>query len=375
MSHCNTVLNGIMNFLPRHEFDNLAKRHSQGRESNAKGRWTQFMSLSSAQSAGWGSLRDITDTLKTQGKRLYHLGMKPISRATLARINEKQPAALYEKVFGTVLKRCQAIAPKHGFGFKGKLYLLDASTVRLCLARFPWAEFRQKKGAVKLHIDLDADGGIPAFLDLTNGKEHELIKAKERDFDKGTFLCFDRGYCDYQWWNKLDTSGAYFVTRLKRNADVERLRKRAGRKSAGISEDVTIRLKDVKNPLRLIEYTNPEDGHLYHFVTNAHHIKAQEIGDIYKKRRQIELFFKWIKQHLNVKTFLGTSLNAVLTQVWIALIIYLLLSYVKFLAKLDISLYRILRRIQANLFDRRDLFALFKPPKTQLPVYKQLFLF
>jgi hypothetical protein len=135
----------MTDFLPRHEFDNLARRHSPGRPSNAKGRWTQFMSLFSAQITGWDSLRDITDTLKTQGKRLYHLGMRPVSRATLARMNEKQPATLYAKVFGTLLKKCQGIAPRHGFHFQGKLYLLDASTVRLCLARFPWAEFRQKK--------------------------------------------------------------------------------------------------------------------------------------------------------------------------------------------------------------------------------------
>jgi len=163
----------------------------------------------SAQVTGWSSLRDITDSLKTQGKRLYHLGMTPISRAKLARINQKQPAALYEKVFETLLQKCQAIAPKHGFQFKGKLYLPGASIIQLCLARFPWAGFRQKKGAIKLHIGLDAGGCIPAFFDLTNAKEHELIKARQQNFDKGTFLCSDRGYCDYEWWNKLDISVAY----------------------------------------------------------------------------------------------------------------------------------------------------------------------
>jgi len=247
--------------------------------------------------------------------------------------------------------------------------------IDLCLAVFPWAEFRQKKGAVKLHIGLDTDGCIPAFLDLTNGKEHEIAKARERDYQKGAFLCFDRGFCDYAWWNKLDISGTYFVTRLKSNADVEHLRKRAGRKSAGVTDDETIRLNGVKNPLRLVEYTNPEDGHTYRFVTNAHHIKAKEITDIYKKRWEIENFFKWIKQHLKVKTFLGTSRNAVLTQVWIALIVYLLLSYLKFLAKVGIPIYRMLRRIQASLFLNVNLLALFKPPGKQPIVSKQLSLF
>jgi len=333
------------------------------------------MSLFTAQLAGWSSLRDITDTLKTQGKRLYHLGMAPPSRATLSRMNRDQPAALYENLFDIMLSKCQAQAPKHEFSFKGKLYLLDATVVDLCLAIFPWAEFRQKKGAVKLHIGLDADGCIPAFLDLTNGKEHEIAKARERDYQKGDFLCFDRGYYDHAWWNKLDISGTYFVTRLKSNADAEYLRKRAGRKSAGVTDDETIRLKGVKNPLRLVEYTNPEDGHTYRFVTNAHHIKAKEITDIYKKRWEIENFFKWIKQHLKVKTFLGTSRNAVLTQVWIALIVYLLLSYLKFLAKVGIPAYRMLRRIQASLFLNVNLFALFKPPDQQAIVSKQLLLF
>jgi hypothetical protein len=375
MAHYNTVLNQMANFLPRHEFESLARRHTLRQRAGQASRWTQFMSLSAAQLAGWGSLRDITDTLKTQGKRLYHLGMTTISRSTLSRMNQHQPATLYEKMFGAMLQKCQEKAPQHGFSFKSKLYLMDATVIDLCLASFPWATFRQKKGGVKLHIGLDADGCIPAFLDLTDAKEHDIVKARERSYAKGDFLCFDRGYCDYEWWNKLDISGTYFVTRLKKNAGVELLRQRVGRKSAGVSDDVTIRLNGVKNPLRLVEYTNPEDGHVYHFVTNAHHIKAKEIADIYKKRWTIENFFKWIKQHLKIKTFLGTSRNAVLTQVWITLIVYLLLSYLKFLAKIGIPTYRMLRRIQASLFLNVDLFALFKPPDAQPIVSKQLLLF
>ena len=209
---------------------------------------------------------------------------------------------------------------------------------------------------------------------MTKAKAHELKWAKTLNLPKGTFACFDRGFTDYGWYNDLTENGIFFVTRLKSNAQVEYLRHRAGRKSSGISNDQSIRLKGIKKPLRLVCYTDPETGIDYRFVSNAHHLKAKEIAEIYRERWQIELFFKWIKQNLRIKTFLGTSVNAVLTQIWIALCVYLLVAFLNFKAKLGCSLQQILRLLQLNLFARRDLIGLFKPPPRQHAVSPQLLL-
>ncbi len=374
MAYNDTVLKQLIALLPRYEFDALAKVHHAGQKFRSYNRWSQFLAMLIGQLSGRKSLRDITDNLKAQGTRLYHLGMKKTSKATLARVNAEQPAVLYQTLFSRLLSRCQLAAPKHKFSFQGKLYLLDATVINLCLSVFPWAEFRQKKGAIKLHMGLDADGYIPAFMDMTSGKVHEINWARTLKLPKGSFVCFDRGFTDYAWYNDLTTNTIYFVTRLKSNADVEYLLKRAGRKSPGVTNDQAIRLKGVKAPLRLVAYTDEETGVDYRFVTNAHHLKAKEIADIYKERWQIELFFKWIKQNLKIKTFLGTSSNAVLTQVWIALCVYLLVAYLNFKAKLGSSMQQILRVLQLNLFARRNLIEMFKPPATQRLVSPQILL-
>lgn len=333
------------------------------------------MAMLIGQLSGRKSLRDITDNLKAQQNRLYHLGMKPTSRATLARVNEKQPASLYKAVFLDLLKKCQPVTPGHKFSFKNKLYLLDTTTIDLCLSVFPWAKFRKRKGAIKLHMGIDADGYLPTFMDMTDGKVHEINWAKEiLKLPKGSFAVFDRGFTDYTWYSSLMTDGIFFVTRLKSNADVEYLLKRAGRKSPGVTNDQQIKLKGIKDPLRLVAYTDLETGKEYRFVTNAHHLKAAEVAAIYKERWQIEQFFKWIKQNLKIKTFLGTSRNAVLTQVWVALCVYLLVAYLNFKAKLGASMQQILRVLQLNLFERRALTDLFRPPGKQQLVSPQLLL-
>lgn len=362
MAYSDTVLKQLIALLPRYEFDALAQAHHSGQKFRSFNRWSQFIAMLIGQLSGRKSLRDITDNLKAQGNRLYHLGVKRTTKATLARVNAEQPASLYQILFARLLNRCQLVAPKHRFSFKGKLYLFDATVINLCLAAFPWAEFRQKKGAIKLHVGLDADGHLPVFMDMTRGKEHEISWARALKLPKGSFVCIDRGFTDYRWYSDLTTNAVFFVSRLKSNADVQYLLKRAGRKSLGVTNDQNIRLKGVEQPLRLVAYTDPETGIEYRFITNAHHIKAQEIAEIYKERWQIELFFKWIKQNLKIKTFLGTTSNAVLPQIWIALCAYLMLAYLKFKAKLGGSMQQILRLLQLNLFAKRDLIELFKPP-------------
>ena len=375
MADSSTVLSQLLVHIDRHEFDQMATRHHQGQKFRSYNRWSQFLAMLMGQLSGRKSLRDITGNLKAQSKRLYHLGMKPTATATLARVNAQQPASLYQEIFSKLLHQCQAAAPKHRFSFKAKLYLLDTTIIQLCLAAFPWAEFRQKKGGIKLHAGLDTGGYLPAFMDMSKAKVHELKWAKTLNLPKGSFACFDRGFTDYGWYNDLSENGIFFVTRLKSNAEVEYLLKRAGRKSPGISNDQNIRLKGIKEPLRLVCYTDPETGIKYRFVSSTHHLKAQEIAEIYRERWQIELFFKWIKQNLRIKTFLGTSANAVLSQIWIALCVSLLVAFLNFKAKLGCSLQQMLRLLQLNLFAKRDLMEIFKPPKLQHTVSPQLLLY
>jgi hypothetical protein len=368
MAHSNTVLNQITALFSRHDFEILATKHHKGQKFRSFNRWSQFLAMTVAQLSGRKSLRDLVTNISAQGQRIYHLGMRRTSRATLARVNENQPHELYKELFFSLLKRCQHSAPQNRFKFKGKLYLLDATTIDLCLAIFPWATFRKAKGAIKLHFGLDADGYLPAFMDMTTGKVHESSWAKALALPTGSTVVFDRGYNDYNWYQSLTDRKITFVTRLKRDADRQDLNKRRGRKAKWIVGDQRIRLKGMASDLRMVEYVDPLTGKFYRFITNSFELKATVITELYKERWKIELFFKWIKQNLKVKTFLGTSPNAVLTQLWIALCVYLLLSFLKFKAKLGISLTAILRLLQLNLFERRHLIDLLKPPDRYQPI-------
>lgn len=366
MAHCSTVLSQIVRFFPRHEFQALAEKHHVGQKFRSFSRWTQFVAMLTAQLSRRSSLRDLLDNFDVQSSKFYHLGIKAFSRATLARCNEKQPHTLYEELFKRLLGRCQSMAPRNkAFKLDGKIYLLDASLVELTLSLFPWAKYQKKKGAAKLHIGLDADGYLPAFVDFTRGNEHEINRARELELTRGSYVVFDRGYTDYSWYQELTEDGVFFVTRLKSNAVVTPGRKRRGRKSPGVIEDQEIHLGKRPETFRQITYLDEETGITYQFVTNALDIPAQTVADLYKERWQIELFFKWIKQNLKVKSFLGTSMNAVKTQLWIALCAYLVLSFLKFQSKAKLSPQRMLRILQLNLFERRDLWGLFKPPKSR----------
>jgi len=369
MAHCSTVLSQIVRIFPRHEFQGLAKKHHVGQKFRSFSRWSQFVALLTAQLTNRSSLRDVVDNFGVQGHKLYHLGIKAFSRATLARCNEKQPHALYEELFKRLLVRCQSMAPRNkNFKLNEKVYLLDASLVELSLSLFPWAKYQKNKGAAKLHIGLDADGYLPAFVDLTEGKEHEINHARDLELPKGSYLVFDRGYTDYTWYQDLIEDGVFFVTRLKSNAIVIPGRKRRGRKSPGVIADREIRLGKLPETFRLITYRDDETDIVYQFVTNALDIPAQTVADLYKERWQIELFFKWIKTNLKVKSFLGSSMNAVKTQLWIALCAYLVLSFLKFQSKIGASLQRMLRILQLNLFERRDLYELFQPKTRTKPI-------
>lgn len=373
MAHHNTVFSQLLKLVPRHEFETLANQHHEGRKLRKMTRWSQFVAMALAQLSGRSSLRDVVSNLSAQAAKLYHLGTALVSRSSLARVNEQQPNALYEALFAKLLSRCQSRAPRHGFRFKNKLYSLDASTIDLCLSVFPWARFRTTKGAVKLHVGLDHDGLLPAFLNITDGKTHDITAARAMQLPKDSILVIDRGYTDYTWYNQLNTNDISFVTRQRRNAVYQVVKRHSVLKAKGLTSDQTIRLTGIKGKeypilLRRIGYRDGETGKHYVFLTNNFKLAAATIAAIYKARWQIELFFKWIKQNLKIKSFLGTSKNAVMTQIWIAVCVYLLLAYLKFISMVGSSLQQMLRVLQLNLFERRDLMDLLRgdPPEPKV---------
>jgi len=378
LAHHNTVFAQLLKLVPRHQFEMLAKRHHVGRCFRKTSRWAQFVALATGQLASRRSLRDIVSNLKAQAASLYHLGVRCVTRSTLARINEQQPHAFYEALFGKLYTRCQSIAPGHGFRFKNKLYSLDASTIELSLSIFPWAKFRRRDGALKLHVGLDHGGGIPAFMSLTNGKVHEVSEARRRRLPSGSIVVMDKGFLDYSWYKSLSGQGVFFVTRARKNTRYRVTERRRVDTSKGLRADQTIVLTGQKSQhealpsLRRVTYVEPESGQRYEFLTNNFTLAASTIAAIYKQRWQIELFFKWIKQNLKIKSFLGTSKNAVMTQVWVAMCVYLLLAYLKYLTRTTASMQQILRLLQLNLFMRRDLPLLLRgDPPVPIPIIPQ----
>lgn len=316
----------------------------------------------------------LGSVIKTQGSpqrpHLYHSGTKPIARSSLARLNEKQPCELYESLFAKLYQRCKSHAPKHQFSFKNPLYSLDASLIDLSLKLFPWSHYALGKGAVKLQLGLDHSGHIPAFATITDSKMNDNQYTKTLRLPKGSIVVFDRGYCDYGWHKSLTLQGVFYVTRQRSNAKYKVIRRHQVDKSTGVTSDQVIRFTSDRSSkktlpnVRRIGFYDKNTKKQYYFITNHFDLDAQTIAEVYKQRWQVELFFKWIKQNLKIKAFVGTSRNAVLTQIWIALCVNLMLAYIKFTSKIGLSLQQILRLFQLNLFMRRDLMALLKgdPP-------------
>ena len=380
MSHHNTVFSQLLKLLPRHEFESLAKQHHSGRSFRTATRWSQFVTMAMGQLSGRNSLRDIVENLSAQAHRLYHLGSAKMSRSNLARINEDKPAVLYEALFGKLLQRCQSVAPGHNFKFANPLYSLDASTIDLCLSAFPWADFRTTKGAVKLHVGLNHAGYLPEFVTITEGKKHDVKVGRMLNFPKGSIVAIDKAYNDYSWYKQLTDKGIFFVTRLKKNAKFRVVYRRSVLKEKGLTCDQTIEFTGLQTAkrcpiqVRRIGYRDPITGKHNVFLSNNFKLSAKTIADIYKSRWQVELFFKWINQNLKIKSFVGTSKNAVMTQIWIAMCIYLLIAFIKFQSKLQKSMQQILRLLQVNLFEKRDLMALLRgdPVNKGLPNIYQI---
>jgi len=380
MAHHNTVFAQLLRFVPRHAFEKLARQHHVGRQFRKMSRWSQFIALATGQLAGRNSLRDVVSNLHAQTRALYHLGAVAMTRSTLSRVNEQQPHQFYEALFEKLYAQCTALAPRHRFRFRNKLYSLDASTIDLSLSIFPWAKFRKKDGAVKLHVGLDHDGGIPAFVSMTEGKVHEVNEARKLDLPAQSIVVMDRGYLDYSWYKSLSDKDIYFVTRARKNMRYQVTERRSVDKSRGLRADQSIRLIGLKSKaeelpmLRRVTCVDPETGQRYEFLTNHFALAAASIAAIYQQRWQIELFFTWIKQNLKIRSFLGTSKNAVLTQIWVSICIFLLLAYLRYLSKVGVSMQHILRLLQLNLFMRRDLLELLRgdSPEQRAPDTPQL---
>ena len=305
--------------------------------------------------------------MNAQTSSHYQLGVRRLSQSSLARVNEKQPHSLFAALFGKLVTRCQALSPQHKFRFKNPLYSLDASLIELSLAIFPWADHNRSKAAMKLHVGLDHRGHFPAFVTVTDGSRHDVPVGREFDFPKGSVVVIDKGYTDYGWYKQLTDKGIFFFTRQRTNAKYRVIERREVNRAQGVTSDQIIELTGAQLKakaiprLRRIGYRDPDTGKHYVFLTNHLRFSAKTVANVYKDRWQVELFFKALKQNLKIHAFVGNSRNAVLTQIWIALCTYLLLSYLKFLSKTGWSEQRIMRLLQANLFSKKDLMALIRP--------------
>jgi hypothetical protein len=384
VSYASTIFQQFLSLVPRHHFDRAVEKYEGNRYAKSFTCWGQFFANLYAQVALKASLRDIEIGLKTQQPKWAHLGVSKIARSTLADANKNRDYRIYETLFYKILARCHDVTPKHKFRFKNRLCSLDSTLINLSLSLFPWAKYRQRKGAIKLHCLLDHSGDLPSFVVMTEGKPHDVKVAKELSFplSPDSILVVDRGYVDFEWLWDLDLSGIFFVTRMKDNIGYVITGQQKDLKGKGVLADETIELtgqftqEKYPEPLRLVTFYDEEEDKVYQFVTNNFAFAASTIAAIYKARWQVETFFKWIKQHLKIKTFLGTSTNAVLTQIWTAMIHYLLLSYVKYQTKYRYSLLEFSRMIQAALFERMSLVDLLSLQSSTLnkaaPAWEQL---
>jgi hypothetical protein len=366
MAHCNTIFGQMLKLIPRHHFSSLEQQYGTGRSARSFSRWDQFVHLLFMQLTGRVSLRDGIAGLKARVRSLYHLGVQAVARSTFADANNRRPAAFFEALFGRFYQRCQPVSVRHKFKFNNRLYSLDATVVQLCLSLFPWASFRRTKGAIKLHTLLDHDGYLPAFVTITEGRRHEAKAASLPRLPRGSIIVVDRAYTDYSWFRTLKNCGLFFVIRQKSNAVYQVKEHRPVPRRSGVSADQIISLTGPKAAsypylLRRVCYTDPETGKQYVYLTNNFRLSPRTIADIYKERWQIEIFFRWIKQNLKIKAFIGNSANAVMTQIYVALISYLLLCYFKFLSGVNIGLQELFRLLQLNLFRKCPLQEIVSP--------------
>jgi len=366
-----SLFSQILKFIPRGDFEELVGKHSAERHARGASCWQQFVSMLFCQLGRAHSLREIEQGLKSCEGKLSHLGIEAVSRSTLSYMNEHRPWQLYESVFHRMFQNFQSQLALSGnkkakkFRFKNKLVSLDSTTIDLCLKMYDWAKFRKTKGAIKLHMLLDHDGFLPSFCVITDGKVGDVTVAKRLKFQPETIVVDDRGYNDYGLFGNWTGEGVYFVTRLKDNA-VYRVVKNLpipDSKQDCVLKDQIIRFTGpaakTKCPheMRLVTFYDAEQARTFQFLTNNFKLSASTVAEIYKARWSIELLFKALKQNLKIKTFLGTSANAVKTQVWTALITMLMLRFMQLKSQWGWSLSNLVALLRMNLFTHRNLWA------------------
>jgi len=359
------VFSQLMDFLPRREFNACVERYGGDRRERGFSCRDQFLCLGFAQLTFRESLRDIEICLRALSPKLYHAGFRgKVSRSTLADANRRHDWRIYADFAQVLIRRARKLYAQEPLGvdLKQTIYALDSTTIDLCLSLFPWAKFRRRKGAVKLHTLLDLRGNIPCFVHISHGKTPDVTILDQLPIEPGAFYVMDRGYIDFERLYRFTQCAAFFVTRTKRNFDYTRRARRAVDKTTGLRSDQTIVLAGPKSSrlypdsLRRIAFYDVERQRRLVFLTNNFTLPALTIARLYKYRWQVELFFKWIKQHLRIKAFYGTSDNAVKTQVWIAISMYVLVAIVKKESRVERSLYEILQVLSLTLFEKTPIF-------------------
>ncbi|MDP3899790.1 MAG: IS4 family transposase [bacterium] len=376
MNYSSTIFSQLLNFLPKQKFNQYVVEHQSDKHVRMLTTWNQFVVLLYAQATGKESLREIETGFCVQNNTWHHLGVSTAARSTLAEANCKRSYQVFEKMFYAILERCREITPHREFEFNNPLYSFDSTTIALCLSVFDWAKYRTTKGALKMHLLLSNRTAIPELINITEGKVADITAFQQIDLkqlEKGSIIVFDRAYIDYERWNEMNENKITFVSRTKINQNIFVTGQHKERElEPGILADEIVifgdyqAMKKYENKLRRIKYWDEENKKKYVYLTNNFNLTAKQIAGIYKDRWQIELFFKWIKQNLKIKTFLGTSQNAVMSQIWIAMIYYLLLAYIKFQTKFKKSLLELTRMIREVLLIRRDLIDLLSLEETTI---------
>lgn len=358
----NTVFSQLLQLISRSRFKRCVDQYGGDKYTKRLSCWQQLIVLLFAQAKGLSSLRDIEVSMRSHERKWHHLGLMNVARSTLADANSNRNADIFREVFYSFLEKCRELAPKHTFRFKNPLYTFDSTLISVCLSLFSWAQYRTKKGAFKIHTLLDHSGYLPSFLVITDGKTHDVKVAKDDSYgfpelSPDSILLIDRAYIDYKWLYSLTMQKLFFVTRAKSNMHYDIIGQQHVPQKKGVVHDTLIRLAGHKSKelypkdLRLVTYMEPETNEELVFLTNNFTLAARTIADLYKARWEVEIFFKWIKQNLTIKSFLGTTENAVMTQIWVAMIYYLLLSFIKFQTKCRHSLHVLTHIVKELLLD------------------------
>lgn len=370
------VFSQIMSFVDHNDFNRCVERYDGNGRARHFSCWKQFLCMAFGQMTHRESLSDTVLCLNSNAVKLYHMGIgRVVTKTTLSRANEKRDWRIYAD-FALLLideaRRAYGSDSQLEIELKQNVFAIDATIIDLCLNVYSWAKFRKSKAAVKLHVQMDMKNSIPCFIHITTGKVHDLNVLDLIDFEADGFYVMDRGYKDFERLYNITRSRAFFVTRAARNLDFKRMYSSACDKTTGLRCDQVIRLanfypaKRYPDYLRRIKFYDVEQDRTLVFLTNNFDLAPLEIAQLYKHRWQIELFFKWIKQHLKIKSFWGYSANAVKTQIWIAVAVYVIVAIVKKKLDLPQSMYEILQILSTNIFDKMPVFQLFQPPDLQI---------